>query len=144
MDEDIHYRAVGILLVRLAFVPGLGLAELWEIRDDGDTLSAYRSRGTQPGEPKVVGHERLPVEQAALRRLVDRIAGQSVPLRPAAPTFGIADAHKYVATIFMGFSTSCRVEWCDGREPEEWRGLVGLMSELRGLLGGAASPSVDP
>ncbi len=134
IDAEVLYSGVGQLLVRLAHVPPFDPASLWEVRRRDDGLIAYQSHGTEPGSPHVTGHTVIDVPQHSLELAIGRFESLAIPLVPSPAEFGIADADCYVATITMGFATSCRLAWCADAEPAGWSDVVRMLLDLGNLL----------
>jgi hypothetical protein len=130
-DTPIAYPGVGLILFQLAFVPSFGAPILWEIRERGGSLAAFRSIGVAPGSPNVIGHDVLAVPEDRLRTAVARLNGLSFSVSPSTPTVGIADADVYIATIHCGFETYFRLSWCADHAPAAWSPAVEALLLLR-------------
>jgi hypothetical protein len=122
------------LILRLAWVPSFEVAVLWEVRSHDGTLAAYRSRGTEPGKNLVVGYERLPLGDAALRGAIDRLTLVTLDLTPRLGDVAVADGDRYVATIQAGFDTACCFSWIVGSEPKGWSSAIEALVALRDLM----------
>lgn len=133
VDAELQYPGVGVPLLRLALVPSFSPASVFEIRDAGGELVAYRSRGSELGKRLVTGHERIQIPEESLRSTIATLQGVTCAISVAVPQFGVADADVYSATFFLNFETSIRVAWCSGHAPVDWKVMVQTLERFRAL-----------
>jgi hypothetical protein len=134
IDTELAYPGVGDVLLRLAWLPSFEPCVVWEIRSHNAVLAAYRSHGLAPGEPLVVGHQRLNLDDSTIRAALDGLSAFNLPFTRAVSDVAVADGERYVATIFSGFDTSCRISWIAGSEPAAWSSAVQALVALQALL----------
>ena len=135
-------RGIGLLRLRVAWIPCFEAMELWEIRWlPDDDLGLYTASGVEPGGELVVGYSRADVPSAALAAVVQRVASFGLPLvGPTLDEGAIADGED-LEVCLTGSRSTCSVRWCQGLAPGPWRPLERIVTDV---LAGFRSASVQP
>lgn len=133
----VEYQACGQLLLLLAEVRPFGPSRAFEIRALGRELAVFTAGGVSSDPGFVEGHDRLPIPEPEIHRLLEGIPDTPLALVPAIAAVAHADATVLTAeTVCEG--ARCNVSWIDGSPPPQWvefvRCLLGVKATLSNYL----------
>jgi len=134
VDAAVSGPGIGVRRLQLIVLPSLQKGQGWEVRQQAETWSLYRSEAVQKRlSATLVGYDLLTVDGAALKTLFQRVTTISLPLRPDLSQQAGADGTLTQMAVFGDLSTEWRVQWWS-HSPPQWKPLADLAQEMIALF----------
>ena len=125
---------IGIRRLQLVVLPSFQKGRAWEIREQAEAWTLYRSEAIQKGlSATLVGYEPVAVDGDTLKAVFQRVTTLSLPLKPDLSQHAGADGTLTQIAVFGDLYTEWRVQWWS-RSPSQWKPLADLAEEMIALF----------
>ncbi len=128
LDEDIHYRGVGILKIQLMVIPSFEKGVCWDFRELDNTLKIYKACIDPAAQILGPGYFEAIATEDLVSGIVRTLKGLELPLLCDMNDLATLDGTTYKVRITSGYDNVIGITW-GGNTPNEWGSFISSISK---------------